>query len=111
VSHGFQVRQPNGAAVGKGFRQFVYLSAEGVDRLCIAALSGAGPGSGADEASAATAPAAAMAGVQQVNLDIRLRKKFSLVNETRGCTMHVLGYIGPPTLPNVPQPQLGTLLY
>ena len=105
------VRQPNGAAVGKGFRQFVYLCSEGIDRLCIAALSGAGPGSGADDAAAATSPTALAGGVQQVNLDIRLRKNFQLVNETRGCTMHVLGYIGPPTLPNTPQPPRGTLLY
>jgi hypothetical protein len=106
-----QVRQPNGTTVGKGFRQFVYLSADGVDRLCIAALSGAGPSGGADDSSAATAPTSHAGGVQQVNVDIRLRRAFSLINEIRGCTVHVLGYVGPPTLPNAPQPLRGTLLY
>jgi hypothetical protein len=105
------VRQPNGSGVGKGFRQFVYLSTDGVDRVCIAALSGAGPGGGADEASAAVAAAAGAGGVQQVNLDIRLRRSFTLINETRGVVMHVIGYVGPPTLPNAPQPPRGSLLF
>lgn len=105
------MRQPNGSTVGKGFRQFVYISCEGIDKLCIAALSGAGPTSGADDAATATAPSQQAGGVQQVNLDLRLRKKFSLINETRGCTMHVMGHIGPPTLPNVPLPPRGSLLF
>jgi hypothetical protein len=105
------VRQPNGSTVGKGFRQFVYLSTEGVDRVCIAALSGSGPGGGADEASAAVAAAAGAGGVQQVNVDIRLRRSFTLINETRGVVMHVIGYVGPPTLPNAPQAPRGSLLF
>ena len=47
----------------------------------------------------------------QVNLDIRLRKDFTLINEARGVSMHVIGFIGPPTLPNAPQPPRGSLLY
>ena len=105
------VRQPNGSHVGKGFRQFVYLSTDGADRVCIAALAGGGPGGGADEASAAVAATASAGGVQQVTLDIRLRRAFSLINETRGVVMHVIGYVGPPTLPNAPAPPRGSLLY
>ena len=46
-----------------------------------------------------------------MNLDIRLRKSFTLINETRGVTMHVLGLIGPPTMPTAPAPPRGSLLY
>ncbi len=80
-------------------------------QVCIAALSGGGPGGGADDASAASGALACAGGVQQVNVDIRLRRPFSLTNETRGVIMHVCGFLGPPTLPNAPQAPRGSLLF